>query len=157
MTARWSVVAAALGIAVLGGCAQSVGGTPAPAVETVAPATAAPPPAPATSAPPASAAAPAGGGAERPANGCRVTISERGSIKMSGGGRVRSANNAHSFACRDGAQVAIEAIEATGVRFSVDGANVLVAEGATAAVGPYQITTVDVEGRAAEFDVVPSG
>ena len=157
MTPRWSVIAAALGVAVLGGCAQTGGGVPAPAVETVAPATAAPPAAPATSEPPATAAAPTAGASERPADGCRVTISERGSIRMSGGGRVRSANDSHSFACRDGAQVAIDRIEATGIRFSVDGANVLVAEGSTAAVGPYQITTVDVDGRAAEFDVVPSG
>jgi hypothetical protein len=34
---------------------------------------------------------------------------------------------------------------------------VLIAVGATQAAGPYQVTTVSVDGPAAEFQVVPGG
>ncbi len=138
----------AVAVLLAGGCTQTVNGTPAPVSS--------PTPAPATAAPaPASSTAPAAAGP--PAGGCRVTISGQGSIRMAGGGRVRTVNNARSFACRNGPLVAIEAVDAAGVRFSVDGADVLVADGSTAAVGSYRVTVVNLDGQAAEFDVVPSG
>ena len=87
---------------------------------------------------------------------CRVSVTG-GSIRMSGGGRVRSVNNAHSFACRGGPLVALESIDAAGVRFRIDTTSVLVAAGTTEQVGPYTITVRELDGQAADFDVDPGG
>jgi hypothetical protein len=87
---------------------------------------------------------------------CRVSVTG-GSIRMSGGGRVRSVNNAHQFACKGGPLVALESIDAAGVRFRIDTASVLVAVGTTEQVGPYKITVRELDGQAADFDVDPGG
>jgi len=76
---------------------------------------------------------------------------------MSGGGRVRTVNGAHEFACRTGPLVAVESVDASGVRFRLDGASVLVAADATGQVGPYRITVRELAAPAAEFDVAPAG
>jgi hypothetical protein len=138
---RWVGVAVMLVLA--GGCAQHVTGVPAAApaaTDSAVPSD------------PTSVAAPA----EDTAGGCRVTVAA-GSIRMSGGGRVRTINGAHQFACRNGPLVAIESVEAGGVRFRVDAASVLVAADATGQVGPYRITVRELDAPAAEFAVVPAG
>lgn len=147
-----ATVAAAL---LVGGCSVGVPGRPVagdgavlPPVAPTSAAPVAPPPPPPTS-------------ADRPepsGRGCRIALSGSGSISMSGvGGRAVTRNGATSFSCGDGPMVAIASIAASGVTFSVDGAEVAVAPGASAAVGSYRITVSEVDDGGAEFEVVPGG
>ncbi len=155
-------------IPLVGGCTKAVSGIPTPerssgasgsgpaAATPLEPPPPAPPPDPA--AVPPGAAEPAAAGSGPPADGCRVVVSGQGSIRLYGGGRVRTVADVHSFACRSDALVTIEAVDATGARLAPEGgAPVAVAVGATAAVGPYRVTTVSVDGAAAEFRVLPGG
>jgi hypothetical protein len=156
-TARLCACVAIVVIPLIGGCTKAVAGIPSPTrtsgASEVPPAAATPPAAPPAAAPPVE-PSPATGTAD----GCRVVVSGQGSIRLYGGGRVRTVADVHSFACRSDALVTIAAIEPTGARLAPEGgAPVLVAVGATAAVGPYQVTTVSVDGAAAEFQVVPGG
>jgi hypothetical protein len=145
---RW-LLAAATAVALLGGCAQQVTGVPAPAPgassgDVVAPA----PPAPAPAASPV-ALAPVTGG-------CEVTIAGS-SIRMSGGGRVRTINGAHQLACRNGPLLGVQSVAAEGVRFQLDDQSVLVAAGATAEIGAYRITVKEIDAPTAEFALGPTG
>ncbi|HVH20834.1 MAG TPA: hypothetical protein VNA11_00100, partial [Pseudonocardia sp.] len=88
--------------------------------------------------------------------GCEVTIAGS-SIRMSGGGRVRTVNGAHQLACRNGPLLAVESVAADGVRFGLDGESVLVAAEATAEIGPYRITVKKIDAPTAEFDLGPTG
>ena len=138
------MLSAWVAVTLLGGCTQSVTGVP-----TAAPSTVAGPEATTEATTAATAAAPSG-------SACRVSVTG-GSIRMSGGGRVRSVNNAHQFACKGGPLVALESIDAGGVRFRIDTTSVLVAVGTTEQVGPYKITVRELDGQAADFDVDPGG
>lgn len=152
-------------IPLVGGCTKSIAGIPTPERTSGASGIAPAPATPVESSPPSGPAAadpvaaePTAVGSEPPADGCRVVVSGQGSIRLYGGGRVRTVGDVHSFACRSDALVTIAAIEATGARLAAEGgAPVLIAVGATQAVGPYQVTTVSVDGPAAEFRVVPGG
>jgi hypothetical protein len=146
--ARW-LLAASTAIALLGGCAQQVTGVPvaapaAPTGDVVAPA------------PPATAPAASTAALAPVTGGCEVTIAGS-SIRMSGGGRVRTVNGAHQLACRNGPLLAVESVAAEGVRFRLDAESVLVAAGATAVVGTYRITVKEIDAPTAEFDLGPTG
>ena len=122
-------------------CATSVPGAPAPQPDR--PSAQAAPPGPRPPGSPAS---------------CRVTASSTGSISSSGaGGRTVTVNGRTSFSCGSGALVAIDAIDASGVTFSADGAAVSVAAGSAATVGAYRISVTRVEAGTAEFEVEPAG
>jgi hypothetical protein len=138
------MLSAAAAAALLGGCTQSVTGVPAAAPSAV-------------DSPSASAEATTAATAAAPSSSaCRVSVTG-GSIRMTGGGRVRSVNNAHQFACKGGPLVALESIDAGGVRFRIDTTSVLVAVATTEQVGPYKITVRELDGQAADFDVDPGG
>ena len=146
--ARW-LLAAAAAIALLGGCAQQVAGVPAPAPaastgDVVAPA-------PPVTAPAASTAALA-----PVTGGCEVTIAG-GSIRLSGGGRVRTINGAHQLACRNGPLLGVDSVAADGVRFRLDDASVLVAAGTTGEIGPYRVTVTKIDAPTAQFALGPTG
>jgi hypothetical protein len=76
------MLSAGAAVALLGGCTQSVTGVPAAVPSAVASASTT-----AEASTAATAAAPS-------SSACRVSVTG-GSIRMSGGGRVRSVNNAH--------------------------------------------------------------
>ena len=132
------------------GARRDVTGTPTAAPAAAPPSATAAPPEALTAAPTESA------DASPSTDGCRVSISGR-SVRMSGGGRVRTVNGAHEFACRTGPLVAVQSVDAGGVRFRLDDASVLVAADATGQVGPYRITVRELAAPAAEFDVVSTG
>jgi hypothetical protein len=94
----------------------------------------------------------------RPAAGtCQIEVSSNGSIVSRGaGGRTITTNGRTSFSCgRQGPLIAIESIEASGVTFSADGAEVTVAPGATETVGQYRISVSSSDSSGAEFQVEP--
>ena len=139
------LLSAGAAVIVLGGCTQSVPGIPTAAGSAVA-------------SPPATAEASAAATAAAPSSSACLVSVNGGGIRMSGGGgRVRSVNDAHQFGCRGGPLVALESIDAGGVRFRIDTTSVLVAAGTTEPVGPYKITVREVDGQAAAFDMDPAG
>lgn len=135
------LVGASLAALLTSGCATSVPGeaTPEPA-------------SPSAHAPPTGSRSPGSSG------GCQVTASSSGSISSSGaGGRTVTTNGRTSFSCGSGPLIAIEAMDASGVTFSSDGAVVPVAPGAAATVGAYRITVTRADGDSAQFQVEPAG
>jgi hypothetical protein len=51
----------------------------------------------------------------------------------------------------------MDEIRTGGLQFSIDGASVLIAVGATEQVGPYWITVSEVAPAAATFSIIPVG
>lgn len=146
-TARWSV-AAVLALGLVGGCSDNVSGSAAPPPVASVPTSQAVAPSPTTEAPSAA--------AQPAADSCGVSIFGQ-SVRTSGGGRARAENGTFSFSCHDGPLVKVVAVGPTGARLTADGKTVLVAEGATKPVGPYQVTTVKVSGTNVEFTVAGPG
>jgi hypothetical protein len=87
---------------------------------------------------------------------CRVTLSGRGNIQVSGRGtRAVTRNDVTSLACGDGPLVQVD-VRDGGVSFTPEGARaVRIDSGATAQVGDYEITVDEAAGDRAEFVVVP--
>jgi hypothetical protein len=112
---------------------------------------------PQSEAPSTQAAPPTGSRSSGSPGSCQVTASSSGSISSSGaGGRTVTTNGRTSFSCGSGPLIAIEAIDASGVTFSADGAVVPVAPGAAATVGAYRITVASADGDSARFQVEPA-
>ena len=151
-TARWGL-AAVLAVGLLAGCSQNMAGAPSAKPDVAATPAPAPTPAPT----PATGADSPAAAAAGPAGSCRVAISGR-SVRTSGGGRARAGNGAHAFACHDGPLVRVDAIQNGGALLTAEGEKqVSVPQGATVAVGPYQVTTVRIDGANIEFEVAGPG
>ena len=151
-TARWGL-AAVLAVGLLAGCSQNMAGAPSAKPDVAATPAPAPTPAPT----PATGADSPAAAAAGPAGNCRVAISGR-SVRTSGGGRARAGNGAHAFACHDGPLVRVDAIQNGGALLTAEGEKqVSVPQGATVAVGPYQVTTVRIDGANIEFEVAGPG
>jgi hypothetical protein len=155
-TARWGL-AAVLAVGLLAGCSQNMAGAPTAAPDVAGTPAATPAAGPTPAAGADSAAASGGAAAAAPAGNCRVAISGR-SVRTSGGGRAKAENGAHAFACHDGPLVRVDAIQNGGALLTAEGEKqVSVPQGATVAVGPYQVTTVRIDGASIEFQVAGPG
>lgn len=91
------------------------------------------------------------------ADACRVTMSGRGNIQVSGSGtRAVTRNDVTSLACGDGPLVEVD-VQDGGISFTPEGGRaVRVDSGATAQVDGYEITVEQAAGGRAEFVVVPA-
>lgn len=87
---------------------------------------------------------------------CNVTVGPN-RISVSGGGRVRTTNGRTEFACGNGPALTIVRIDEAGVAFQLNGAEVSVAPGQAAPVGPYQVTVTSVDRGTAVLEVAPPG
>jgi hypothetical protein len=155
-TARWGL-AAVLAVGLLAGCSQNMAGAPSAKPDVVAAPAPAPTPGPTPAAGADGPAAASSAAAAGPAGNCRVAISGR-SVRTSGGGRAMAGNGAHAFACHDGPLVRVDGIQNGGALLTAEGEKqVSVPQGATVAVGPYQVTTVRIDGADIEFEVAGPG
>lgn len=85
-----------------------------------------------------------------------MTATSNGSISSSGASSSAwTINGQTSLSCGGGPRVTIAAIDDTGVMFTVGGATVTIAPGATGRVGGYEIGVTRVAGGTAEFHMLP--
>lgn len=85
---------------------------------------------------------------------CTVTVGPNRVSVSGSGGRVRTTNGSTEFSCRNGPALAIARIESSGVTLRLDGAETVVARGARASVGPYEVTVPRIDGDTAVLEIV---